>query len=94
MFNLRLMGFEADPKLLDDIYRSSNRVYDALPLDSDLNVTLAQTPEKDFYRCTVSFNSLWGHSEARESWINPKQALRAALLSITEDIRTLRSIRV
>ncbi len=91
MLTLQLMGFEPDSKLLDDIYRSADDVYEALPMDSDLDVTLAQTPQKDFYRCVVRFNSLWGHSEAQESWINPQQALHAALVAISEDIKTLRS---
>jgi|GEM_PF-2890469 len=91
MFTLKLLGFEPDNKLLDDIYISANSVYNALPIDSDLNVTLAQTPQKDLFRCVVEFNSLWGHSEAHESWINPKQALHAALVSISDDIKSLRS---
>jgi len=91
MFTLKLMGFAPDSKLLDEIYISANSVYNALPLDSDLNVTLAQSPEKDLFRCIVRFNSLWGHSEAHESWINPKQALQAALVSIRDDIKIFRS---
>ncbi|MEO5666982.1 MAG: hypothetical protein ABIR96_02870 [Bdellovibrionota bacterium] len=91
MFTLKFSGFEPDTKLLDDIYISSNSVYNALPIDSDLNVTLTQSPQKDLFRCIVQFNSLWGHSEAHESWINPKQALHAALVSISDDIKALRT---
>jgi hypothetical protein len=91
MFTLKLLGFEPDSKLLDDIYLSANSVYNALPMDSDLNVTLQQSPQKDLFRCIVKFNSLWGHSEAQESWVNPKQALHAALVSIRNDISSLRN---
>jgi hypothetical protein len=91
MFTLKLLGFTPDSKLLDEIYTSSNSVYNTLPIDSDLNVTLTQSPEKDLFRCIVRFNSLWGHSEAYESWINPKQALHAALVSIRDDIKILRT---
>jgi len=91
MFTLKLTGFAPDPKLLDDIYLSANSVYNALPIDSDLNVTLSQTPQKDVFRCMVEFNSLWGHSEALESWVSPKQALHAALISIRDDIKKLRN---
>lgn len=91
MLTLQLSGFEPDPKLLEDIYQSADDVYNALPLDSDLKVTLSQEPQRDFYRCVVNFNSLWGHSEAREAWVRPSEALHAALIAIAEDIKNLRS---
>ncbi len=91
MLTLQLSGFEPDPKLLEEIYQSADKVYNALPLDSDLCVTLAQEPDHDFFKCIVNFHSLWGHSEAREAWVRPSEALNAALMSIAEDIKTLRS---
>ena len=90
MLNLQLKGFEPDPKLLEEIYQSTDRVYNALPLDSDLNVILTQEANHNFYKCIVNFHSLWGHSEAREAWVRPREALNAALTAIREDIKYLR----
>jgi hypothetical protein len=90
MLKLQFQGLAPDTNLLRDVYQAADEIYDALPCDSDLNVTLAQEISGKFYRCTVKFNSLWGHGEVRESWVRPKEALKAAAITINEEIKKMR----
>lgn len=90
MFTVQLSGFEPNPLFLSEIYKSADGVYNALPLNSEFNVSLKRGHNKKIFHCVINFHSSWGHSEVREAWSLPSEALRAALISISEDIKSLR----
>lgn len=91
MIKLNLNGFQADTKLLGELHQYAETAHNALPLNSDLCVTLTQEPQNHYFHCAVNCYSQWGQAEANEFWIKPREALRAAMRTITEEIKHLRS---